>query len=62
MFHFYNPWKSQKTKGFLTFSGGTEMEYWHEMGYIYDFEIWTCEVDQPLIKALSSRFIFVQYY
>ena len=38
------------------------MEYWHEMDYIYDFEIWTCEVDQPLIKALSSRFIFVQYY
>ena len=32
MFHFYTPWKRQKTKGFLTFSGGIEMEHWHEMG------------------------------
>ena len=23
--HFYNPWKRQKTKGFLAFSGGIEM-------------------------------------
>ena len=23
--HFYTPWKRQKTKGFLTFSGGIEM-------------------------------------
>ena len=25
MFHFYTPWKCQKTRGFLTFSGGMEM-------------------------------------
>ena len=25
--HFYTPWKRQKTKGFLTLSGGIEM--WH---------------------------------
>ena len=33
MSHFYTPWKRQKTKGFLTFSGGIEMEYWVKMSY-----------------------------
>ena len=28
---FYTSWKHQKTKGFLTFSGGVEMEYWAKM-------------------------------
>ena len=38
MFHFYTPWKRQKTKGFqktksfMTFSGGIEMEPWAKMG------------------------------
>ena len=27
MFHFYTPWKRQKTKGFLMFSGGMEVKY-----------------------------------
>ena len=27
MFHFYTPWKHQKTKGFMTFSEGIGMEY-----------------------------------
>ena len=27
-FHFYISWKRQKTKGFLTFSGGIEVEHW----------------------------------
>ena len=31
MFHFYNPGKRQKTFGFLTFSGGIEMEHWAKM-------------------------------
>ena len=30
--HFYTPWKRQKTKGFLTFSGGKEMWHWTKMG------------------------------
>ena len=30
MFHFYATWKHE-TKGFLTFSGGTEMEHWGKM-------------------------------
>ena len=32
MFHFYTPWKRQKTKDFLTFSGGMEMEHRLEIG------------------------------
>ena len=32
VFQFYTRWKSQKTKGFLTFSGGIEMEHWAKMG------------------------------
>ena len=27
MFFLYTPWKRHKTKGFLTFSGGIEMEH-----------------------------------
>ena len=27
MFHFYTPWKRRKSKGFLTFSRGIEMEH-----------------------------------
>ena len=30
--HFYIPWKRQKTKGFLMFSGGIEMWHWTKMG------------------------------
>ena len=29
--HFYTPWKRQKTKGSLTFSGGIEMWHWTKM-------------------------------
>ena len=32
MFHFYTPWKYQKTAGFLMFSGGIEVEHWLKMG------------------------------
>ena len=34
MFYFYTPWKRQKTFGFLTFSGGIEIEYWARMGEV----------------------------
>ena len=30
IFHFYTSWKSQKTVGFLIFSGGIEMEDWFD--------------------------------
>ena len=32
MFLFCTPWKYQKTKGFLMFSGGIKWEHWPEMG------------------------------
>ena len=32
MLHFYTPWKRQKTRGFLTLSGGMEIEHWLIMG------------------------------
>ena len=31
--HLYTSWKRQKTSGFLTFSGGVEMEYCLVIGY-----------------------------
>ena len=31
IFHFYTPWKRQKTKGFLTFLRGIKMEHWAKM-------------------------------
>ena len=32
MFHFYTPWKRQKTFGFLTFLGGIKMKHLGKMG------------------------------
>ena len=32
MFHFYTPWKRQKTFSFLTFSGVIELEHWAKIG------------------------------
>ena len=32
VWHFYTPWKCQKTKSFLTFSGGIEIWHWTKMG------------------------------
>ena len=32
MFHFYTPWKRQKTSRFLSSSGGIEMKHWCKMG------------------------------
>ena len=32
MSYFYTPWKRQKTKDFLTFSGSVEIENWSEKG------------------------------
>ena len=56
MSHFYTPWKHQKTHGFLTFSGHSEI--WHLIAYTWEhfsnnipypiwvlsacFRIWIC--------------------
>ena len=46
MFRFYTPWKHQKTKSFLTFWGGIEMEHWAKTSLI-DF------------KSLSTLYILI---
>ena len=39
--HLYTLWKRQKTKGFLTFSGGIEMWHWTKMGSLQlHFSLW----------------------
>lgn len=32
VFYFYNPWKGQKPKAYLTFSGGKRVKHWDKMG------------------------------
>ena len=39
MFHFYTPWKRQKTFGFLKFPGGMEMG--HKWINIANYQIYT---------------------
>ena len=34
MFPIYTPWKYQKTKSFLVFSGGINWEHWPEMDWL----------------------------
>ena len=31
---FDTPWKHQKTRGFMMFSGGIKRDQWHEMGEV----------------------------
>ena len=37
---FDTPWKHQKTRGFLRFSGGIKKDHWHEMGDIDSIISW----------------------
>ena len=36
MFHFYTPWKYEKTKGFWVFSRGTQMKLCIKMGQLVE--------------------------
>ena len=36
MIHPYTLWKCRKTRGFLTFSGVIDIEYWRGMGYLFN--------------------------
>ena len=49
MFHFYTPWNHHKNSGFLSFSGGMEMEHLREIDLI------------PL-EALLFAFPYVLYW
>ena len=50
---FYTPWKRQKISGFLTFSGGTEIENWLEMDYNCGFK--TSDVTQKELSEVLHK-------
>ena len=37
VFHISNPWKYQKTRGFLTFSGCRKIKHWAKMSWYYGY-------------------------
>ena len=54
MLPFYTPWKHQKTKLFLVFSGGIKWEHWQNMG-------WNCSLKKlRLIMKKEKTTLFVQ--
>ena len=56
LFYFLTPWKRQKTSDFLTYSEGTEMEHWLEMGYCNRLGLaWVLLVRQTRWKQNSWR-------
>ena len=62
MFHFYTPWKRQKTFGFLAFSGGIEMEHSVKMvnsekKLIYHFWDFSGVFETFLSANVKSKFI-----
>ena len=58
MFNFYIPLKRQKTKGFLTFSGDTEMEHWDKMGLKFkkNYTYLGTSLSQKWYSPFSVRF------
>ena len=52
MFNFYNPWKRQKTYGFLMFSGGIEMEHW----------IKTYQYQDPIYKCINIKIRYTSIF
>ena len=56
MFHFYNLWKRQKIFGFLTFSGGIEMEQWAKTGS-WDQRLTGYSIFETLAQILHSSFV-----
>ena len=55
--HLYTPRKRQKTKGFLTFSGGIEIWYWTKMGLRYTIAVLNISLHiQIHIKIIPLKF------
>ena len=61
MYHFWTPWKRQKTSGFLVFSGGTEMGHWLQMGQQQLYSEMIVEDFHFLIKILSCFNIDIKW-
>ena len=57
MFHFYIPWIRQKTFGFLTFTGDTEMEHWAKMGYF--LSLVKCNFQDFQVTSYSKSIIMI---
>ena len=52
MFHFYTSWKRQKSKGFLTFSGGIEMDHW--LKWLNDFRYEITALKTAVLKKICG--------
>ena len=67
MSYFYNPWKLQKTTGFLTFSVSIEIGHWLEINFIPSESLLleTVLFNKLSIKILSSwheDFVFPYFF
>ena len=61
MFHFYAPWKRQKTFDFLTFSGGIGMEHQAKMGQdAHKHRIDRCLMNFSFDCSFTGNLIFLQ--
>ena len=58
MFHFYTPWKRQKTFGFLTFSGAIKIENWVKNRLIFHILSFLRICSHLLKKSSMEIFIF----
>ena len=63
MFHFYTPWKRQKTRGFLAFSVGIEMEHCAKMAlkmlkYLFCY-LWKFPIKVTHIRKGNWRLLMV---
>ena len=56
----YIPWKYQKTSGFLMFSGGIEINQWHEMGYCRGLFFWK-SLNLSYLQGFGYVFVMVFY-
>ena len=52
IFHLYNPLKKSETRGFLTFSGGIEMNHWRENG-LRNMVLF-CHVTLQFVKKVTN--------
>lgn len=60
MVSLYIPWKHQKAIGFLMFSGGIEINQWHEMGYCRGLFFWK-SLNLSYLQGFGYVFVMVFY-
>ena len=62
MFHFYTPWKLQKTFGFLIFSRGIEVEHWLKMGLLSQMSSKTFFAVINMHKSYEENFWGIDFW